>query len=171
MINCFGFCPQMNINQLLEQEYKICENDDKIATIGCSLAHNDDYTHWEGTMLGPTDSPYAGGIFYIDIFFPPDYPAHGPEFKFKNYIYHLNVEKETGHICLSRLNQWKTQGYVDNYLNYNVSQALVDIFYLFYDQGTMSPHNENMSYLYLNNREEFDKNVKECVQKSLKNSP
>ena len=135
--------------QFLQQEFFNCENDDKMATIGCSLAHSDDFSHWEATMLGPMDSPYAGGIFYITIDFPLDYPNHGPEFKFKNYIYHLNVEKETGHICLSRINQWSTQGSVDGFANYNVSQALVDIFYLFYDQGTRSPYDEKMSNLFI----------------------
>ena len=56
-------------------------------------------------MKGPRKTPYEGGLFTIRITFPIDYPSHGPDFRFCNLVYHLNVdykcEVRLGHISLN----------------------------------------------------------------------
>ena len=33
-----------------------------------------DLTKWIGTLVGPSDTPYEGGVFQLEIFFPENYP-------------------------------------------------------------------------------------------------
>ena len=117
-------------------------------------------------MTGPKNTPYEGGIYTIKILFPEDYPNKGPEFKFLNKIYHLNVDfkKDFGHICINNLNSWKNYGTVKGKPFYTVKQALFDIFCLFSNQGIDSPYDEEMAELYKSNRKQFDANAKEWTK-------
>lgn len=57
-------------------------------------------------ILGPPETPFAGGVFYLEIWFPVDYPFKAPKIKFKTKIYHPNINSD-GAICLDILKeQW-----------------------------------------------------------------
>ena len=66
----------------------------------------DDFFRWQATLMGPDDSPYAGGVFFVDIIFPADYPFKPPKLSFTTRIYHCNINSN-GSICLDILkDQW-----------------------------------------------------------------
>jgi len=66
----------------------------------------DDMFTWQATIMGPGDSPYQGGVFFLTIKFPTDYPFKPPKVQFNTKIYHPNINASGG-ICLDILkDQW-----------------------------------------------------------------
>lgn len=66
----------------------------------------EDMFHWQATIMGPNDSPYQGGAFFLTIDFPTEYPFKPPKVEFTTRIYHPNVNSN-GSICLDILrSQW-----------------------------------------------------------------
>jgi len=57
---------------------------------------------WNGSIPGPSGSPYEGGVFEFILTLPHDYPFTAPKITFKTRIYHMNIS-QTGHICLDIL--------------------------------------------------------------------
>lgn len=124
---------KMRAMQQIQEEYRDLK-ENPIANIGVSvgLPNPDNIFQWRCTMIGPQDSPYKGGLFYLKILFPENYPQCRPEILYVTPIYHVNVnQKQTepggekvGHICVSSLNFWTPDT--------RIKQVLTDIFTLFY---------------------------------------
>ena len=173
MNNNMGMNLNMNQNTLtltrISKEFQLCQQDNDLIQIGCNfgLDNNNIFT-WRVSMVGPVNTPYEGGLFTLSILFPNDYPSHGPEFKFKNKMYHLNVvsnqlDKDFGHICISSINEWRTTGRVKGGF-YTIKQALFDIFCLFYNQGVESAYDKNMAFNYQNNPDAFNEEARKWTQ-------
>ena len=94
----------------LQKEFYLCSQDDDLKQIVYNFRlYKDILFIWRVTMKGPRKTPYEGGLFTIQIYFPDDYPSRGPDFRFCNLVYHLNVEitspSNLGHISLNFLNE------------------------------------------------------------------
>ena len=108
---------------------------------------------WKGTIIGPKDTPYTGGIFKLQIYLSIEYPLKPPQVKFITKIYHPNIN-ENGNICLDILkNKWSPI--------LTISKLLLSICSLLSDPNTSDPLVPEIAWKYVNNREEFNNIARE----------
>jgi ubiquitin-conjugating enzyme E2 D len=73
--------------------------------VSIESVHDDLFT-WDVTLIGPENSPYAGGKFVLRLIFPTQYPFKPPELHFQTTIYHPSVVTATGEVCSAVLGNW-----------------------------------------------------------------
>ena len=109
-------------------------NHNPISSLGINVGLIDDYDiyKWRVCLIGPKDTPYAKGIFYIHLIFPEDYPKKSPEIVFFTPIYHPNVNP-----CKPAFKGQEPLGYVRFIYNWKsettqreILTRLYSIFYL-----------------------------------------
>ena len=124
----------------------------------CSAGpQGDDLFDWIATIMGPEGTPYHGGIFFLRINFPSDYPFKAPKIAFTTPIYHCNVNKNGG-ICLDILKgQWSPA--------LTVSKVLLSITSLLSDPNPDDPLMPDIAKLYKSNRSKHDVNARESTMK------
>merc|ERR1711939_226550 len=64
--------------------------------------HQDNLSYFDVIIAGPSQSPYEGGIFKLELFLTEDYPMSPPKVRFLTRIYHPNIDR-LGRICLDIL--------------------------------------------------------------------
>ena len=144
---------------LITSEFKDLQ-DNPIACLGVSVGMPDENNSylWRCTMMGPGDTPYAGGLFYLKIKFPKNYPDSAPQVRFVTPIYHINVNHlaqqdcPLGYICLSTLNFWNPE--------YRMREVLTNIFALFYLGNPDSPFGINRQTEMLKTPNLFEEKIR-----------
>lgn len=117
----------------------------------------DDLFNWQATIMGPTESPYQGGVFFLNIHFPADYPFKPPKVAFNTKIYHPNVNSSGG-ICLDILkNNWSPA--------LTISKVLLSICSLLTDANPDDPLVPEIARIYKADRQKFDTTAREWTQK------
>merc|ERR1711907_698604 len=107
----------------------------------------DDLFHWQSTIMGPKDSPYEGGIFFLLIHFPTDYPFKPPKVQFTTKIYHPNINA-SGAICLDILkSQWSPA--------LTISKVLLSICSMLTDPNPDDPLVPDIARLYKTDRKKI----------------
>eukprot|EP00750_Incisomonas_marina_P005584 INCI14029.2.p1 GENE.INCI14029.2~~INCI14029.2.p1 ORF type:complete len:148 (+),score=17.76 INCI14029.2:213-656(+) len=117
----------------------------------------DDLFRWSATILGPGQSPYNGGIFFLNIVFPPEYPFKPPRVSFTTKIYHPNINDKGG-ICLDILKEnWSPA--------LTISKVLLSVCSLLTDPNPDDPLVPEIAQLYKKDRVKYNQNAKAFTQK------
>ena len=149
------------------EEYKEL-NSNPIGTCGVTvgLVNENCYDDWKITLIPPKDTSYKGGLFFLKIHFPEDYPKSAPEVYFITPIYHVNVnpcapkakgDESLGHVCISTLNWWKPEK--------RMRQVLLDIYSLFYMANPNSAYGLSRAKEYNEERETYEEKIKYFTKK------
>jgi len=117
----------------------------------------DDMFHWQATIMGPDESPYQGGVFFLNIHFPTDYPFKPPKVTFTTRIYHPNINSN-GSICLDILkDQWSPA--------LTISKVLLSISSLLTDANPDDPLVPEIANIYKTDRAKYEATAKEWTRK------
>ena len=107
--------------------------------------------------MGPEDSPYAGGIFFLDITFPVEYPFKSPKVVFRTRIYHCNINSN-GSICLDILkDKWSPA--------LTISKVLLSICSLLTDANPNDPLVSEIAKQLQHDKEKHDRIAREWVER------
>lgn len=125
---------------------------------GCSAGPvGDDLFHWQATIMGPPDSPYQGGVFFLTIHFPTDYPFKPPKLAFTTRIYHPNINSN-GSICLDILrSQWSPA--------LTISKVLLSICSLLTDPNPDDPLVPEIARMYKTDKDRYNQLAKDWTHK------
>jgi ubiquitin-conjugating enzyme E2 D/E len=115
----------------------------------CSAGPIDDNLYsWRASIVGPENSPYVDGLFYLKIDFPYDYPFKPPKISFITKIYHCNINSSGG-ICLDILkDEWSPA--------LTVSKLLLSICSLMDDPNPNDPLVPEIANLYKSDKEKHN---------------
>lgn len=112
-----------------------------------------DLLTWDAIIVGPSDTPYSGGIFRIVITFSYEYPFKAPVVTFLTPVYHPNIS-DKGTVCLNILkNDWKP--------SYDVAKILLCISSLLNNPNPNDPLMSTIAKELISQPDKFAKTAKE----------
>ena len=113
--------------------------------------------NWRLTLVGPKDTPYADGIFFIKLKFPSNYPHEPPEIFFLTPIYHMSVYQDGRIDRLFFKCDWKE--------TISIREIITKLSSFFYLVLPDSPCCRDKAELYKKDREKYFSNAREYTLK------
>jgi ubiquitin-conjugating enzyme E2 D/E len=142
---------EIRINRELQRILK-----DPPGNCSANVIDEDDIYQWIGTIMGPKDTPYENGVFFLKITFPSKYPFDPPKIMFTTKIYHPNIDDD-GNICLDILRQqWVP--------SLTISKVLLSICSLMAAPNPNDPLMPNVGKQYVNDINAFNITAKQYTQ-------
>eukprot|EP01064_Diplonema_japonicum_P016990 TRINITY_DN2504_c0_g1_i5.p1 TRINITY_DN2504_c0_g1~~TRINITY_DN2504_c0_g1_i5.p1 ORF type:complete len:167 (+),score=38.90 TRINITY_DN2504_c0_g1_i5:56-502(+) len=127
------------------------------ANISAGPVSEGDMFSWKATIMGPESSPYQGGMFFLNVQFPADYPFKPPRLQFTTKLYHPNINSNGG-ICLDILrDHWSPA--------LTISRVLLSVCSLLTDPNPEDPLVPDIARLFKSDRGQYERTAREWTRK------
>ena len=120
---------------------------------------NDSMQEFYVRFYGPSETPFANGVWKIHVELPDQYPYKSPSIGFMNKIFHPNIDELSGSVCLDVINQ-----------TWSPMFDLINIFEVFLPQllrypNPSDPLNGEAAATLMRDPKSYDTKVKDYVQR------
>ena len=152
----------------LKLEFDDIQNHPNTCT-GCTvgLFDKNNYFVWKISLVGAKETVYSGGLFFLKIVFPNDYPNSTPKINFLTPIYHLNVFP----LKNNNKNQIETLGKInERVINFGqppirAKEVITKLFAIFYENNKDTIYLPERVYEFSNNKALFELKAKYFTKK------
>ncbi|KAL1410901.1 Ubiquitin-conjugating enzyme E2 1 [Vanrija pseudolonga] len=139
----------------VQKEIRACQQD-KDSQITIELVDNNPF-HLIGAFPGPSDTPYEGGYYEVDIVIPDSYPFEPVKMKFITKVYHPNISSASGAICLDILkDKWSPV--------LTLKSTLISLQSLLCSPEPNDPQDAEVAKHFLASRDSFNATAKHWAQ-------
>ena len=133
---------------------------------GCSAGpvSDEDVFFWRAAIVGPSETPFEGGIYALTLRFSSQYPAEPPDVRFACEMFHPNIYP-SGEICLDILREkWSPV--------LSVAKLLQSILSLLTDPDPeedldFGAANPEAAKMYVQQPKQYRRRVRQCAERSL----
>jgi ubiquitin-protein ligase len=119
------------------------------------------YYKWRAFKSGPVYTSYKGGLFYMKLTFPKNYPFSPPEIRFLTPIYHLNVNSVKGSnlgvVKLPIFEYWTPSN--------TIRELITKLFTIFYYPNTNYYFDQDKTIEFIKHRDLYESKIKYFTKK------
>ena len=145
----------------LQYEYEKFVQEPANSKIRAGPLSKSNFFDWWAIIVGPTGTPYEGGVFNINVHFPTEYPFKPPTLRFETKVFHPNISRK-GAVCVDILQKewWPAL---------TTAKVLLSVSSLLASPNLEAPVDAVSAHLYVENYTLYEETARQWTQRYAKN--